>query len=77
MVGTRLCYADLSMAQLITGLRHAFPLASHAALADCPQLIALHNRVFARPRLKRYLASDRRVAFNNDDIFRHYPELDG
>ncbi len=77
MSGTRLTYADLSMAQVIAGLRYAFPKASGAALANCPRMCALHDEVFARPRLKRYLASGRRVAFNNDCIFRHYPELDG
>jgi len=76
MVGTRLTYADLSMAQVIAGLRYAFPAASRAALADCPRLRALHDEVFARPRLKRYVSSKRRIAFNNDGIFRHYPELD-
>jgi glutathione S-transferase len=29
-----------------------------------------------RPRIQRYLNSGRRLAFNNDGIFRHYPELD-
>jgi glutathione S-transferase len=77
MVGNRITYADLSMAQVIAGLRYAFPSASRKTLAGCPRLCALHDRVFARPRLKRYLSSDRRIAFNNDDIFRRYPELDG
>jgi glutathione S-transferase len=76
MVGARLTYADLSLAQVVAGLRYAFPAGSRAALADCPRACALHDRVFARPRLARYLASGRRVAFNDDDIFRHYPELD-
>jgi glutathione S-transferase len=76
MVGARLTYADLSLAQVVAGLRYAFPSASRAALAGCPQVCALHDAVFARPRIKRYLASGRRLAFNNDDLFRHYPELD-
>ncbi|MEN3353694.1 MAG: glutathione S-transferase [Betaproteobacteria bacterium] len=76
MVGARLTYADLSMAQVIAGLRYAFPVASRKALRACPRLRALHDAVFERPRIKRYLVSDRRVAFNNDDIFRHYSELD-
>ena len=77
MVGPRITYADLSMAQVIAGLRFAFPVASGAALAEYPRLRALHDEVFDRPRLKAYLASGRRVAFNNDGIFRCYPELDG
>ena len=76
MVGTQHTYADLSMGQVIAGLRYAFPKASRAALAECPRLRSLHDDVFARPRLKRYLASGRRVAFNNHGIFRRYPELD-
>jgi len=76
MIGTRITYADLSMAQVIAGLRHAFPNASGAALAQCPRLFALHDEVFARPRLRRYLASTRRIAFNNEGIFRRYAELD-
>lgn len=77
MVGARLTYADLSMAQVIAGLRYAFPSASRKALRARPRLRALHDAVFERPRIKRYVASGRRVAFNNDDIFRHYSELDG
>jgi glutathione S-transferase len=76
LAGKRLTYADLSMAQVVAGLRYAFPAASGKALRACPRLRALHDEVFARPRIKRYVASARRLAFNNDDIFRHYPELD-
>jgi glutathione S-transferase len=76
MVGTRHSYADLSMAQVVAGLRHAFPNACSVALAQCPRLRALHDEVFSRPRLQRYLRSPRRIAFNNEGIFRHYPELD-
>jgi glutathione S-transferase len=77
LVGKRIAYVDLSMAQVIAGLRYAFPSASRTALASCPGLRALHDQVFARPRLKRYLSSARRISFNNDDVFRHYLELDG
>jgi glutathione S-transferase len=76
MVGKRLTYADLSMAQVVAGLRYAFPTASRAALAACPHLCALHDEVFARPRIARYVASSRRLPFNDDDLFRRYPELD-
>ena len=77
MVGPRISCVDLSMAQVVAGLRYAFPSASRKALRICPRLRALHDDVFSRPRIKRYVASGRRLAFNNDDIFRHYPELDG
>jgi len=76
MAGARLTYVDLSMAQLIAGLRYAFPAASGRALRHRPRLRALQDAVFARPRIARYVASDRRLPFNNQDLFRHYPELD-
>lgn len=76
MVGSRITYVDLSIAQVVAGLRYAFPRASGKVLRSCPRLRALHDEVFARPNIKRYLASGRRVAFNNDDLFRRYPELD-
>ena len=76
LVGTRLTYADLSLAQVVAGLRYAFPKASQAVLRAHPRLRALHDAVFARPRIKRYLASQRRIPFNNDDLFRRYRELD-
>ena len=76
LVGTRITYADLSLAQTIAGLRYAFPSASRRALRACPRVRVLHDAVFARPRIERYVASDRRIAFNNDDIFRRYRELD-
>jgi len=41
-----------------------------------PGLVALHDKVAARPNIAAYLASDRRLPFNDNDIFRHYPELD-
>jgi glutathione S-transferase len=72
----RLTYADLSLAQVVAGLRYAFPNAARKALRACPRLRALHDAVFARPRISRYVASGRRLAFNNDGIFRRYPELD-
>jgi glutathione S-transferase len=76
MVGARLGYVDLSMAQLLAGLRYAFPTHTRQALRRRRRLSALHDAAFARPRIARYLGSDRRVAFNNEDLFRHYPELD-
>jgi glutathione S-transferase len=76
LVGKQLTYVDLSMAQVVAGLRYAFPSASRKALRACRRLRTLHDAVFARPRIKRYVASGRRLAFNNDDIFRRYPELD-
>ena len=76
LAGRQLSYADLSMAQVLAGLDYAFPRASKSALRACPRLRALQREVFARPRIKRYVASGRRLAFNNEDIFRRYRELD-
>jgi glutathione S-transferase len=76
LVGAQLTYADLSLAQVIAGLRYAFPAATRTGLGAYPRVVALHEHVYSRPRIKRYLASKRRLAFNNDDLFRHYPELD-
>jgi glutathione S-transferase len=76
MVGARLSYVDLSMAQVIAGLRYAFPSASRRAFRNRPRLRALHDVVFNRPRIASYAASGRRLAFNNEDLFRHYPDLD-
>ncbi len=77
LVGSFVTYADLSLFQLVEGLRFAFPRASERELAKLPQVTALHNAVAARPRLKAYLASERRVPFKETGIFRRYPELDG
>jgi glutathione S-transferase len=75
LVDGRLTYADLSIAQVEAGLRYAFPKSAAKAYGERPRLAALARRVWARPRIKRYLASERRIAFNNDDLFRRYPEL--
>jgi glutathione S-transferase len=77
MVGRGLTYVDLSMAQVIEGLRYAFPDAMRKALATRPRLAKLAEAVFARPRIQAYVGSGRRLAFNNDGIFRRYPELGG
>jgi glutathione S-transferase len=76
LVGARLSYADLSVFQLIAGLGYAFPRASAKFARDYRRLFALHERVQERPRIAAYLASRRRIGFNNNGIFRRYPELD-
>ena len=76
LLGARLTYADLSLFQVIAGLSYAFPKASAKLARRYRRLFALHERVQARPRIAAYLASPRRIAFNNEGIFRHYPELD-
>ena len=77
LVGGSVTYADLSLFQLVEGLRFAFPLACQRQLSKLPRVMAVHTAVAERPRLKAYLASERRVPFNETGIFRHYSELDG
>ena len=77
LVGETLSYADLSLFQLVEGLRYAFPEATAQALADKPRVARLHDNVRQLPRIRSYLKSGRRVAFNEQGIFRRYPELDG
>jgi glutathione S-transferase len=69
-------YVDLSLFQLMSGLDFAFPRAMHRLGRKLPLLRALHQRVAERPRIAAYLDSPRRLAFNEDGIFRHYAELD-
>jgi glutathione S-transferase len=69
-------YVQLSLFQVMQGLRYAFPHTMKKLEVDFPRLRALPDRVAARPRLKKYLASRRRLPFNKQGIFRHYPELD-
>jgi glutathione S-transferase len=76
VTGRRLTYIDLSMFQLVEGLRYAFPKRMKAFERKIPGLVDLHDRVAARPNIKAYLASDRRIAFNEDGIFRRYKALD-
>src|SRR5258706_5137056 len=76
LLGKACSYADLSLFQMVAGLRYAFPVAFGRVERRFPLVIGLHDRVAARPRLAAYLASPRRIPFNRQGIFRHYPELD-
>jgi glutathione S-transferase len=76
LLGKTLAYPDLSLFQMVAGLRYAFPRAMARLEKRYPRTVALHQRVAAHPRLARYLASQRRIPFNMQGIFRHYPELD-
>jgi glutathione S-transferase len=77
VTGRRLTYADLSLFQIVEGLRYAFPKRMKAFERRIPRLVDLHDRIAARPNIRAYLESDRRIPFNEDGIFRHYKELDG
>jgi len=76
LVGGKLSYADLSLFQLVEGLCYAFPRAASKTLTRTPGVVALHDRVAALPRVANYLRSERRIPFNEQGIFRRYPELD-
>jgi len=76
LVGARLSYADLSLFQLVDGLGYAFPKAMKRRARRYPEVMALHARVAKRKRIAQYLASPRRIPFNEDGIFRQYRELD-
>lgn len=76
LLGKKVSYVDLSIFQITEGLRYAFPRTMEKLEKQYPRVIALHDRVSPRPRIAAYLASERRIAFNQDGIFRHYPELD-
>jgi glutathione S-transferase len=76
LLGRKATYIDLSIFQLIEGLRYAFPRAMKDIERKIPSLVEVRDKVAARPRIKAYLVSARRIAFNEMGIFRHYPELD-
>ena len=76
VTGRRLTYVDLSLFQIVEGLRYAFPKRMKSFEPEIPGLIGLHGRVAAKPNIMAYLSSDRRIPFNEDGIFRHYKELD-
>jgi glutathione S-transferase len=76
LAGARRSYADLSLFQVVDGLRYAFPRMMARLAKTYPRVVALHDRIANRPRLRSYRASGRRIAFNEDGIFRHYAELD-
>ena len=76
MLGKTLSYVDLSVFQVIAGLRYAFPRVMRRMEPDYPRLVTLHDQVAAHPNVSAYLNSKRRIPFNEYGIFRHYPELD-
>jgi glutathione S-transferase len=75
-VGRSLTYVDLSFFQIIAGLNYAFPKTAKRFAKKYPHLIALHERVSHRPTVAAYLTSPRRIPFNENGVFRHYPELE-
>jgi glutathione S-transferase len=76
VLGRRLCYVDLSLFQIVEGLRYAFPKRMKRMERKIPRLVALHDRVAKRPRIAAYLASERRIAFSQWGIYRYFKALD-
>jgi glutathione S-transferase len=76
LMGDELTYPDLSLFQLLEGLAFAFPKGFARVAESKPSLLGLRERVAKRPRVAAYLASERRLPFNEHGVFRHYPELD-
>jgi glutathione S-transferase len=76
VLGRRLSYVDLSLFQIVEGLRYAFPRRMKRFERKVPRLVALHDRVAQRPRIAAYLASPRRILFSQWGIYRYFKELD-
>ncbi|KNH09927.1 Glutathione S-transferase [Candidatus Burkholderia brachyanthoides] len=76
MVGDTASYVDLSVFQIVDGLHYAFPRAMKTFGKHYPHVAALHEAVLERPNIAAYVDSERRIAFNESGIFRHYAELD-
>src|SRR6516165_4504240 len=76
LIGRKLTYADLSLFQIVEGLRYAFPKRMKRFERKVPRVVALHDRVAKRPRIAAYLASPRRIAFSQWGLYRYFKELD-
>jgi glutathione S-transferase len=76
LTGSALTYADLSLFQVVEGLRYAFPNAMARLEPGLKRVIAVHDAVAQRPNIAAYLTSERRIPFSTEGIFRAYPELD-
>ena len=77
VTGRRATYVDLSLFQIVEGLRYAFPKRMKAFEKEIPRVVELRGRIAERPNIKAYLASERRIPFNEQGIFRRYKALDG
>jgi glutathione S-transferase len=76
LVSDAVSYVDLAAFQVVAGLRYAFPKAMASLEPRIPLVSALHARVARRPNVAAYVASARRLPFNEHGLFRSYPELD-
>lgn len=76
LVGESISHADLGLFQALEGVAYAFPRGFALASEATPGVLELRERVRRRPQIAAYLASERRIPFNQEGIFRRYPELD-
>ena len=76
LIDGRWTYADTSLFQLWEGLHYMFPRRMTTLAPHYPRLRQVRDLVADLPGVRAYLASERRIAFNDQGIFRHYPELD-
>jgi glutathione S-transferase len=74
MLGDGWTHIDTSLFQVMEGLDYMFP--NRMRELDYPRLELCRQAVTEIDGIEEYLASDRRLPFNEDGIFRHYPELD-
>ncbi|RKH71836.1 glutathione S-transferase [Corallococcus sp. AB049A] len=76
LLGRDFSYPELALYQLVEGLLYAFPNAMRRVAPGIPGVMALRQRISERPRIAAYKQSNRAQPFNQQGIFRHYPELD-
>jgi len=76
VLGEQWSHVDTSLFQVMEGLDYAFPNYMRRMQGTWANLEALQAAVPEIEGLVEYLASERRMDFNQDGIFRHYEELD-
>ena len=76
VLGAKWSHVDTSLFQLVEGLRYMLPQSMAVLEPKYPKLVACRDAIAQMPAIVAYLASERRIPFNQDGIFRHYPELD-
>jgi glutathione S-transferase len=76
LIDGRWTYADTSLFQLWEGLSYMFPRRMRTLAPRYPGLKRVRDLVAELPGIRAYVAGERRISFNEEGIFRHYPELD-
>lgn len=77
VTGEKWSHVDTSLYQLLRGLKYAFPQSMDERKDEYPGLHACRDAIGKLQNIVSYAASDRALPFNEDGIFRRYPELDG